>query len=331
MELRCPRCKGPLILDPGPPVEPGQKPQQALLCDPCRAEYPVRCDIVDLRIAPSPEISFEEDLAIAEELAAHEREESFEDLVDRYYQRRPPARPELRTAHLTHFEIEQEQAQAAFARFDPTDRGPYLDLGCGMGRYLAAAVSSGRESVGVDAALYQLVLARKLLGGESRRVQLVAANAEALPFGDKCFTAATAADLLEHVAEPAKVVSELGRVLADGARVVATTPNRFSLTPEPHVGIWGLGFRSRPAAERLVQQKLGIDYSSIRPFSYGRLCQTFDDAFPGDAVIHAPVPGPLEKASFPAVKRLFAEVYSMMPSPLIAPYFVVDAVKKTGA
>ena len=54
-----------------------------------------------------------------------------------------------------------------------------------------------------------------------------------------------------------------------------------------------------PMMERLVREKLGIDYSSIRPFSYGRLCQTFDDAFPGKAVIHAPIPGPREMASFP--------------------------------
>src|SRR5690606_8050673 len=128
----------------------------------------------------------------------------------------------------------------------------------------------------------------------------------ALPFADASFTAATAADLLEHVPEPDKVVEEVGRVLQDGARVVMTTPNRFSLTPEPHVGIWGLGFRSRPVAERLVKEKLGIDYSSIRPLSYGRLCQTFDDAFPGEAVIHAPVPGPREMASFSALKRLCA-------------------------
>ncbi|MEZ5396496.1 MAG: methyltransferase domain-containing protein [Bryobacterales bacterium] len=59
--------------------------------------------------------------------------------------------------------------------------------------------------------------ARKLPGGESRRVQLVA-NVEALPFADGGFTAATATDLLEHVAEPQQVLAELGRVLDDGAR-----------------------------------------------------------------------------------------------------------------
>src|SRR5690606_2478849 len=155
------------------------------------AEYPVRCEIPDLRLAPSPEISFEEDLAIAEDLAAREDLATFEELVDRFYELRPPARPELRARHLAHFEIETEQAETAFARFDPTDRGPYLDLGCGMGRYLACAVARGREAVGVDAALYQLVLARKLLGSEARRVQLLAANAEHLPFDDARFTAAT--------------------------------------------------------------------------------------------------------------------------------------------
>jgi hypothetical protein len=55
-----------------------------------------------------------------------------------------------------------------------------------------------------------------------------------------------------------------------------------------------------------------------------------EDAFPGKAVIHAPAPGPREMASFSAGKRLFAEIYSMMPSPLIAPYFLVDATKDQG-
>ncbi len=331
MELRCPRCKGPLILDPGPPVAPGEQPQQALLCDPCRSEYPVRLDIPDLRVTPNPEISFEDDLAIAAKLAAQEATATFDELVALFYELRPPARPELRAVHMKHFEIEEEQAEKALARFDPTDRGPFLDLGCGMGQYLSAASVTGRETVGVDAALYQLVLARKLLAEGNRRVQLVAANAEALPFEAGSFSAATATDLLEHVPEPARVLAELGRVLYDGSRAVLTTPNRFSLTPEPHVGIWGLGFRSRPAAEKLVQQRLGIDYSSIRPLSYGRLCQVLEDSFPGAAVIHAPVPGPREMASFSAGKRLFAEIYSMMPSPLIAPYFLVDAVKNQSA
>ena len=328
MELRCPRCKGPLILDPGDRTDPDNPIGPALLCDPCRGDYPVRLDIPDLRIAPSPEISIEEDLALAEKLAAHAAELSFVELVEKLYELRPPANPELKRAHLAHFEVEAEQAAAALARFDPTDRRAFLDVGCGMGRYLETFSVGGREVIGVDAALHQLVLARELLEEKNCRAQLIAANAEALPFDEARFMAVTATDVLEHLEDPKKAVSEISRVLDDGGRAVLTTPNRFSLTPDPHVGIWGLGFRSHESAVELVKKRLGVDYSSIRPFSYGRLCQMLDDQFPGEAVIHAPVPGPVEKSSFSAGKRLFAEVYSMMPSPLLAPYFLVDAVKR---
>ncbi len=331
MELRCPRCRGPLVLDPGDRSDPDNPVGPALLCDPCRGDYPVRLDIPDLRLEPSPEISLEEDLALAEKLAAFAAHMSFDELVEKLYELRPPAHPKLKAAHTAHFHVEVEQAEAAFGRFDPTDRGPYLDVGCGMGRYLAAFSVGGREVIGVDAALYQLVMARKLLEEKQFRVQLVAANGEALPFDDARFTAATAVDVLEHVSDPNKVVKEISRVLDDGAKAVMTTPNRFSLTADPHVGIWGLGFRSHESAVELVKKKLGVDYSSIRPFSYGKLCQMLDDEFPGEAVIHAPVPGPVEKASFSGGKRLFAEVYSLAPSPLIAPYFLVDAVKSVRA
>ena len=290
----------------------------------------------DYRTTPPREISFDEDRRLAEELERAAAGLSLDGLVDLFYQLRPPARPELQAKHRAHFDLEAEQAEAAMHRLEQAGLGPLLDVGCGMGRYLAAAKRGGRMAVGVDVAAYQLVLARKLLQQEGLEAQLCLANAETLPFEDGAFAAAVGTDLLEHVDEPSRTVSEIGRILRSGGRVLFTTPNRYSLTPEPHVGIWGLGYLPRGWAERLVERRLGIDYRPIRPLSYAGLHGLLADAFPGAAEIELPQAGTTEMEQFSPGKRLAARAYSALSkTPVlragvarVAPYFVATCTKE---
>ena len=115
----------------------------------------------DYRTTPPREISFDEDRRLAEELERASAGLSFNDLVNLFYRLRPPARPALQSKHRAHFDLEAEQAEAAMDRLEQAGPGPLLDVGCGMGRYLAAGARRGRLAVGVDVAVYQLVLARK--------------------------------------------------------------------------------------------------------------------------------------------------------------------------
>lgn len=120
-----------------------------------------RLGFPDYRTSPPREISFDDDLRLAAELDQASRRLDFRALVELFYQLLPPARPGLKAQHLAHFDLEGEQAQAALDRLEAAGAGPLLDVGCGMGCYLAAAARRGREAVGVDVAVYQLVLARK--------------------------------------------------------------------------------------------------------------------------------------------------------------------------
>lgn len=295
-----------------------------------------RLGFPDYRTRPPSEISWEDDLALATELERAAGRMRFAELAALLYRLRPPARPELQQRHLAHFEVEAEQAAAAMERLAAAGPGALLDVGCGMGRYVAAAVRAGRPATGVDVALYQVVLARKLLEQEGLEARLLLANAEALPFEDGAFAAATATDLLEHVEAPERTVAEVGRALGPGGMAYFTTPNRYSLTAEPHVGIWGLGYLPRSRAERLVKRRLGIDYGPIRPLSYPGLRRLLAGSFPGDSEVRPGAPEPRELATFPPLKRVAARAYLALGGvPLaraavarVAPYFVATGRRR---
>jgi SAM-dependent methyltransferase len=53
----------------------------------------------------------------------------------------------------------------------------------------------------------------------------VAGDAQALPFADATFDAAYAINVLEHVPDPVRVVTQAGRLLSAGGRFLAVTPN----------------------------------------------------------------------------------------------------------
>jgi SAM-dependent methyltransferase len=98
-----------------------------------------------------------------------------------------------------------------------------LDLGCRDGA-LTRAYAGENEIVGVDADREALVEAEKL-GIETRWADLD----EALPFGDATFDVVVAGELLEHLRDPRRVVSEVLRVLRPGGTFVGSVPNAYRL------------------------------------------------------------------------------------------------------
>jgi demethylmenaquinone methyltransferase/2-methoxy-6-polyprenyl-1,4-benzoquinol methylase len=96
-----------------------------------------------------------------------------------------------------------------------------LDLCCGTGDMSFLAEELGASSVvGADFTVPMLSVARRRAREERRRPRCVAADALHLPFRDGVFDAITVGYGLRNVADPAKALREMRRVLAPSGRVV---------------------------------------------------------------------------------------------------------------
>lgn len=298
MLFRCPRCQGALSAT-----------SALWSCLSCEADYPLRFGFVDFRLGHSTDVDIAADLTLAATLAAQETAVGFSELRGLYYSLRPEASAALHNQHEAHFHAESVRAAHVVEQLGP---GPLLDLGCGAGQYLLAAARCGQAITGVDASLCQLLLARRLLADEGLTAELALADVEKLPFADSVFQGAIAADVLEHVCNPDQLLAQAARVLAPASSLRLTTPNRFSLSPEPHVGLWGVGWLPRGLADAYVRKRTGIDYRSIRLLSFRELRRVLKQSFPAGVEIRLPVFSAQELASFSPLKRFFAVVYSIL-------------------
>jgi ubiquinone/menaquinone biosynthesis C-methylase UbiE len=103
----------------------------------------------------------------------------------------------------------------------PGDR--VLDLGCGTGEFAAAAATAGAGRVtGADVAETALTRARSRHPGIA--FEPVAFDGP-LPFDDNAFDLVWAGEVIEHVADTARWLSEVRRVLAPRGRLLVTTPS----------------------------------------------------------------------------------------------------------
>lgn len=105
---------------------------------------------------------------------------------------------------------------------DCGENSSLLDVGCGPGN-LIAGLSAG-EIVGLDLSDTLLGQAREKLKNR-RGMRLIKGDAEKLPFPDDRFDRIVCSEVLEHVREPARALSEIRRVAKPGARIVLTIPN----------------------------------------------------------------------------------------------------------
>jgi SAM-dependent methyltransferase len=122
--------------------------------------------------------------------------------------------------------LRADPAYAAYKRrvaalLEPEPGERYLEVGAGPGAdALALEAERGVEVVGVDASRVMVEEARRRgLAGATR------ADAHSLPFPDATFAGAWADRMLQHLADPARAVSEMARVVRRGGRVVAADPD----------------------------------------------------------------------------------------------------------
>lgn len=99
-------------------------------------------------------------------------------------------------------------------------RDNVLDVGCGIGRHLAA-LGPKPLRVGVEISLEALKRAQ----ARSSEVFLIQANAYHLPFASSSFDTVLSIDIIEHLEHPVDLLQEMFRVLRPRGHMILQTPN----------------------------------------------------------------------------------------------------------
>jgi len=255
----CPRCREPLV-----------RADDTLACAGCSHSYPIVLGIPDLRVFPDPWISFEGDREKAARLAAISSALSLDETVRAYWAMTPGTPPHQADRFVQYVMSAAPRARDWLAEVDSAEgrtSGPSLEIGTGTGDLVVAGAERGETIVGADIALRWLVVAARRAELAGVRCQLVCCNGEHLPFADGAFGRVLTVGTLEHCTSASDAVRESRRVLVPGGIMRARTVNRFTITREPHVGIWGVGFMPRRWADAYVRLWGGDGYQHHHPLS----------------------------------------------------------------
>lgn len=152
-----------------------------------------------------------------------------------------------------------------------------LDLGCGNGAFTALLAQANAEPVGVDVAEGALRRARASHPG----IRFVLAPFEGpLPLEDVAFDVVWASEVIEHVADTARWLSEVRRVLRPGGRLLLTTPNHGRLA----ILVGGLERHAQPLSDHL------------HLYTRKSLRQILEEFGFGEIVLHAAGDSPLMRS-----------------------------------
>jgi SAM-dependent methyltransferase len=119
-----------------------------------------------------------------------------------------------------------------------------LDVGCGTGEFTAAMIEAGASAVGVEVAEAAIERARSRHPGLDFRLVPIDGP---LPFEDGSFELVWASEVIEHVTDTARWLSEVRRVLVPRGRLLVTTPSHGRL----RVALSGVERFSEPLGDHL--------------------------------------------------------------------------------
>lgn len=177
---------------------------------------------------------------------------------------------------VTHFTFALQPSAVARLRFVrevvkavSLEDAEVADLGCGSGMILCDVLTlkSGWRGHGLDISPAAVTYARRLAAhkGIASRADFRVGDIAHLSFANRSLDLVIASEVIEHLPEPQKIISEIARVLRPGGQLILTMPLE-SHTPA-HISAV-----SRPEDFRVLCDKAGLQVSRIEPqwhFGYG--------------------------------------------------------------
>ncbi len=132
-------------------------------------------------------------------------------------------------------EIERERYLHApsihsFAQFAKWDGKRVLEIGTGLGTDFLQFARAGADVYGIDLSTHSVNLAKERMHLYGMPANIVAGDAENLPFPSNSFDLVYSWGVIHHSPDPPKVVEEIHRVLKPGGILKAMLYNRHSVT-----------------------------------------------------------------------------------------------------
>ena len=256
-----------------------------------------------------------QDYELALELEAMSGNETFPDLLRHYWSRQEDVDSKLVERFVVGDLIGEDRAHDVADQIDQMaggiGDGMVLEVGSGTAALGTVLAGRARRVVVTDISLAWLVLARKrLVNADVQNVDLVACAADRLPFAREEFDLVVAADVIEHVPDHVATISEAYQVLRRGGTFWLSTPNRYSLTPEPHVRLFGVGWMPHRLARRYVRRMRSTDYTSIHMVSLRRLKAMLQSTGGTVRIVAPGIAGALRER-YPVLMRLAIDLYDL--------------------
>jgi SAM-dependent methyltransferase len=139
-----------------------------------------------------------------------------------------------------------------------------LDVGSGAGEFTAALAEAGAAAIGVEVA--EAALERARARHPDRDFRLVPLDGP-LPFEDGAFELVWASEVIEHVTDTARWLSEVRRVLAPRGRLLVTTPSHGRL----RLALGGIERFSEPLGDHLHLYTKRSLRTLLEEFGFGQI------------------------------------------------------------
>jgi SAM-dependent methyltransferase len=160
--------------------------------------------------------------------------------------------------------VPDKEVRLAFLRREVQPGDRVLDVGFGSGWATSELVRMGAAPIGIEVAEAAVRRARARHPGLDFRLAPIDGP---LPLEDGSFDVAWASEVIEHVADTARWLSEVRRVLVPGGRLLVTTPSHGRL----RVALGGVERFSPPLGDHLHLYTRGSLRTLLDEFGFGEV------------------------------------------------------------